>query len=54
MLCSYHSGVAIDLHEQSPAQQLTISQKNVVDTHVMNNVSWHLECVRTQGIYWPL
>lgn len=31
MLCSYLSGAAIDLHEQSPAQQLTISQKNVVD-----------------------
>ncbi|RMC06960.1 hypothetical protein DUI87_16412 [Hirundo rustica rustica] len=31
MLCSYRSGAAMDLHEQSPAQQLTISQKNVVD-----------------------
>lgn len=31
MLSGYHGGAAIDLHEQSPAQQLTISQKNVVD-----------------------
>lgn len=54
--CSTAATVVLQLTFMNRVQlnSLLLAKRTWLITHALSNVSWHLKCVRTEGIYWPL